>query len=125
MFILFFEGPGFAIRIIGEVTPEYITFAQEADHIFLLALKQHALYDKVSQAYAGFLPIKTVGVVGDTRRYGYIIGLRAVTTIDFMTARPFEFPPGFLEKVASEIISTISSVARVFYDVTSKPPGII
>jgi GMP synthase (glutamine-hydrolysing) len=81
------------------------------------------LYNSVSQAYAGFLPIKTVGVVGDNRRYAYTIVLRAVKTIDYMTARPYEFPEGFLEEVSTKIVNQIESVSRVLYDITSKPPG--
>lgn len=120
-----FPGPGLGIRIMGEITKEFIDITQRADDIFIKELREKNLYDQVSQAYAGFFPVKTVGVVGDNPRYGYTIVLRAVKTIDFMTARPFEFPAGFLEDVSTKIINQIESVSRVFYDVTSKPPATI
>ena len=120
-----FPGPGLGIRIMGEITKEFIDITQRADEIFTSELRLNNLYDDVSQAYAGFFPIKTVGVVGDNPRYGYTIVLRAVKTIDFMTARPYEFPNGFLEDVSTKIINHIDSVSRVFYDVTSKPPATI
>ncbi len=120
-----FPGPGLGIRIIGEITEEKIRITQEADDIFMNFLKQHNLYDKVSQAYAGFFPVKTVGVVGDNRRYGYTIVLRAVKTIDFMTATAYEFPEGCLADLATEIINKVPEVAKVVYDITSKPPSTI
>ena len=120
-----FPGPGLGIRIMGEITKEFIDITQRADEIFINSLRENDLYDSVSQAYAGFFPVKTVGVVGDNPRYGYTIVLRAVKTIDFMTARPYEFPSGFLEDVSTKIINQIDSVSRVFYDVTSKPPATI
>lgn len=120
-----FPGPGLAIRIIGEVTDEFIDITQRCDHIFISALKQKGLYSDISQAYAGFLPVKTVGVVGDNRRYGYTIVLRAIKTIDFMTARPYEFPSGFLEDVATQIVNQVEEVSRVLFDITSKPPATI
>lgn len=120
-----FPGPGLGIRIIGEVTEERIKITQEADDIFMNMLRDEKLYFKVDQAYAGFLPVKTVGVVGDNRRYGWIIVLRAVNTIDFMTATAYEFPKGFLSRVKTQIINKIPEVARVVYDVTDKPPGTI
>lgn len=120
-----FPGPGLAIRIIGEIKKEYIEITQRADEIFINEIRERNLYDSISQAYAGFFPIKTVGVVGDNPRYGFTVVLRAVKTIDFMTARPFEFPVGFLEDVSTKIVNQIDSVSRVVYDITSKPPATI
>lgn len=120
-----FPGPGLAIRIIGEVTEEFVNITQRCDHIFISTLKSKGLYNEISQAYAGFLPVKTVGVVGDNRRYGYTIVLRAIKTIDFMTARPFEFPSGFLEDVATQIVNQVEDISRVLFDITSKPPATI
>lgn len=120
-----FPGPGLAIRILGDVTFEKVDIVKRADYIFISALKEDGLYYKISQAYAALCDKRSVGVVGDTRRYGYLIILRAVLTENFMTASAFEFPKGFLEKVSTRIINSISEVARVLYDVTSKPPGTI
>jgi len=120
-----FPGPGLGVRILGEVKKEYADTLREADAIFLEELHKADLYHKTSQAFAVFLPVKSVGVVGDARRYEYVIALRAVETIDFMTARWAHLPYDFLETVSNRIINEISGVSRVAYDVSSKPPATI
>jgi GMP synthase (glutamine-hydrolysing) len=120
-----FPGPGLAIRIIGEITPEKIEIVREADHIFISALRKYDCYDKVWQALAALLPVKTVGVMGDSRTYGYIISLRAVTSKDAMTADWAKLPYGLLEEVAGEIIRKVKGVNRVVYDISQKPPATI
>jgi GMP synthase (glutamine-hydrolysing) len=120
-----FPGPGLAVRIIGEVKEEYTKILQLADNIFIKELKRSNLYDKTSQAFAVFLPIKSVGVTGDGRRYEFVIALRAVETLDFMTARWAHLPFEFLEKVSTKIINEIKQVSRVTYDISSKPPATI
>jgi len=120
-----FPGPGLGVRILGEVKREYADLLREADHIYLEELRAAGLYDQVSQAFAVFLPVRSVGVVGDARRYEYVIALRAVETIDFMTARWAHLPYEFLERVSSRIINEISGISRVVYDVSSKPPATI
>ena len=104
---------------------EYADLLRQADHIYLEELRAAGLYDKVSQAFAVFLPVKSVGVVGDARRYEYVIALRAVETIDFMTARWAHLPYEFLERVSSRIINEIHGISRVTYDISSKPPATI
>jgi GMP synthase (glutamine-hydrolysing) len=121
-----FPGPGLAIRIIGTtLNPEKVNTVRVADSIFLKAIRDAGLYDQISQAYAALLGVKAVGVVGDQRREGWVIVLRAVVTSDFMTANVFQFPEGFLETVANRIVNRCASIARVTYDFTSKPPGTI
>ena len=120
-----FPGPGLGVRILGEVREEYLEPLAKADHIFIEELRNHDLYDKVSQAFAVFLPVKSVGVVGDQRRYEWVIALRAVETIDFMTAIWARLPYEFLEKVSLRIINEISGVSRVVYDISGKPPATI
>lgn len=120
-----FPGPGLGVRILGEVKKEYADILREADAIFIDELYAADLYHKTSQAFAVFLPVKSVGVVGDARRYEYVIALRAVETIDFMTARWAHLPFGFIERVSNRIINEISGVSRVVYDVSSKPPATI
>ncbi len=120
-----FPGPGLGVRILGEVRKEFAELLRAADAIFLEELRRADLYDKVSQAFAVFLPVKSVGVVGDARRYEYVIALRAVETIDFMTARWAHLPYDFLEKVSSRIINEIDGISRVTYDISSKPPATI
>ncbi len=120
-----FPGPGLGVRILGEVTREHADLLRRADAIYIEELRKADLYDQVSQAFAVFLPVKSVGVVGDTRRYEYVIALRAVETIDFMTARWAHLPYEFLEKVSSRIINEISGISRVTYDISSKPPATI
>ncbi|MFA7555997.1 MAG: glutamine-hydrolyzing GMP synthase [Spongiibacteraceae bacterium] len=120
-----FPGPGLGVRILGEVKKEYADILREADAIFLEELHKADWYHKTSQSFAVFLPVKSVGVVGDARRYEYVIALRAVETIDFMTARWAHLPYDLLEKVSNRIINEISGVSRVTYDVSSKPPATI
>ncbi len=120
-----FPGPGLGVRILGEVKKEYADILREADAIFIHELRESGWYDKTSQAFAVFLPVKSVGVVGDGRRYEWVIALRAVETVDFMTARWAHLPYELLEKVSNRIINEISGVSRVTYDVSSKPPATI
>jgi GMP synthase (glutamine-hydrolysing) len=120
-----FPGPGLGVRILGEVKKEYADILREADAIFIEELHNSGWYHKTSQAFAVFLPIKSVGVVGDARRYEWVIALRAVETIDFMTARWAHLPYELLEKVSNRIINEITEVSRVTYDVSSKPPATI
>lgn len=120
-----FPGPGLGVRILGEVKKEYADILREADAIFIEELHNADWYHKTSQAFAVFLPVKSVGVVGDARRYEWVIALRAVETIDFMTARWAHLPYELLEKVSNRIINEIGGVSRVSYDVSSKPPATI
>ena len=120
-----FPGPGLGVRILGEVKKEYADLLREADAIFIEELHREDWYHKTAQAFAVFLPVKSVGVVGDARRYEYVIALRAVETIDFMTARWAHLPYELLERVSNRIINEISGVSRVTYDVSSKPPATI
>ena len=120
-----FPGPGLAIRIIGEVKAEYVHILQSADAIFIEELRRHHLYDQVSQAFAVFLPVKSVGVKGDARSHEYVIALRAVNTTDFMTAHWSELPYSFLALVSQRIINEVSGISRVVYDISSKPPATI
>ena len=120
-----FPGPGLGVRILGEVKKEYADILREADAIFLEELHRADWYHKTSQAFAVFLPVKSVGVVGDGRRYEWVIALRAVETVDFMTARWAHLPYELLETVSNRIINEISGVSRVTYDVSSKPPATI
>ena len=120
-----FPGPGLAVRIIGEVSEEKVNILQEVDHIFIEELKKNNLYNKISQALAVFLPIKSVGVMGDQRQYSYVVALRAVRTIDFMTASVSEIPYNILNIISTRIVNEVNGVSRVVYDITSKPPGTI
>lgn len=120
-----FPGPGLGVRILGEVKKEYADILREADAIFMEELHASGWYHKTSQAFAVFLPVKSVGVVGDGRRYEWVISLRAVETVDFMTARWAHLPYELLERVSSRIINEIAGVSRVAYDVSSKPPATI
>ena len=120
-----FPGPGLAIRIIGNITKEKIKILQEADHIFINELILNNLYDKIWQAYAALLPVKTVGVMGDSRTYEYTCLLRAVTSEDGMTADYYGFTKEFLDKVSNKIINNVKGINRVVYDITSKPPSTI
>ena len=120
-----FPGPGLGVRILGEVDKTSADILRKADHIFIEELRTADLYDKVSQAFAVFLPVNSVGVVGDQRRYAPVIALRAVETVDFMTARLARLPHDFIERVSSRIINEIEDVSRVVYDVSSKPPATI
>ncbi len=120
-----FPGPGLAVRIIGEVTPQALDVARRADHEFIAALREVGLYDKVWQALAVLTPLRSVGVAGDGRRYGYVVALRAVTSVDGMTADWARLPPEFLDRVAARITRRVPEVGRVVYDITSKPPATI
>lgn len=120
-----FPGPGLGVRILGAVEAEYADLLRQADHIFIQELRRAGWYHKTSQAFAVFQPIKSVGVVGDGRRYAWVIALRAVETIDFMTARWAHLPYELLELVSNRIINEISGVSRVTYDISSKPPATI
>ena len=120
-----FPGPGLGVRILGEVKKEYADILRLADHIFIEELRATALYDRVSQAFAVFLPVRSVGVVGDNRCYEHVIALRAVETVDFMTARWARLPFDFLERVGTRIVNEVQGVSRVVYDITGKPPGTI
>ncbi len=120
-----FPGPGLGVRILGEVKKEFADTLRLADHIFIEELRQQDLYDRVSQAFVVFLPVKSVGVTGDGRRYNYVVSLRAVETIDFMTARWAHLPYEFLDHVSRRIMNEIEGIARVVYDISGKPPGTI
>ena len=120
-----FPGPGLGVRVLGEVRREFVDLLQLADDIFINELRDNDLYDDVSQAFAVFLPVRSVGVMGDGRRYDYVIALRAVETIDFMTARWAHLPYEFLERVSTRIINEIDGISRVTYDVSGKPPATI
>ena len=120
-----FPGPGLGVRILGQVKKEYADILRLADHIFIEELRKHDLYDKTSQAFAVFLPVKSVGVTGDGRRYDYVVALRAVETIDFMTARWAHLPYEFLDHVSRRIVNEVKGISRVVYDITGKPPGTI
>ena len=120
-----FPGPGLAIRMPGIITKEKIKILKEADICFIQALKDHNLYDKIWQAYAALLPVKTVGVMGDNRTYEYLCLLRAITSEDGMTADFFDFKKTFIQKISNKIVNSIRGINRVVYDVTSKPPSTI
>jgi GMP synthase (glutamine-hydrolysing) len=120
-----FPGPGLGVRILGEVRPEFVEPLQLADDIFISELRKWNLYDKVSQAFAGVLPVKSVGVMGDGRKYDYVIALRAVETVDFMTAHWAHLPYDFLDHVSRRIINEIDGISRVTYDISGKPPATI
>lgn len=120
-----FPGPGLGVRILGEVKKKYADILRQADAIFIEELHKADLYKKVSQAFAVFLPIKSVGVMGDGRRYDYVICLRAVETVDFMTAHWAELPWDFLATVSNRIINEVIEVSRVVYDISGKPPATI
>ena len=120
-----FPGPGLAIRIIGDISKEKIKLLQAADAIFIDEIKKANLYQEIWQAFAVLLPIKTVGVMGDNRTYEYTLALRAVTSVDGMTADTYQFQPDFLSNVTNRIISEVKGINRVVYDYTSKPPGTI
>jgi GMP synthase (glutamine-hydrolysing) len=120
-----FPGPGLGVRILGEVKKEYADLLRRADDIFIHELRVQGLYDAVSQAFAVFLPVKSVGVMGDGRRYDYVVALRAVETVDFMTARWAHLPYEFLDHVSRRIINEVPGISRVTYDISGKPPATI
>ena len=120
-----FPGPGLGIRVIGKITPKKIKILQEADFIFINELEKSKLYNKIWQAYAALLPVKTVGVMGDSRTYEYMCLLRAVISEDGMTADYFNFPKDFFDKISNKIINNVRGINRVVYDISSKPPSTI
>lgn len=120
-----FPGPGLAIRILGDITREKVALLQEADHIYIQSLLDHNLYDKIWQAGAILLPVKSVGVMGDERTYERVVALRAVTSTDGMTADWYEFEAAFLKEVSNKIINNVKGINRVVYDISSKPPATI
>jgi GMP synthase (glutamine-hydrolysing) len=120
-----FPGPGLAVRIIGEVREEDLEILRQADHIFIEELKKNGFYERVWQAFAVLLPIRTVGVMGDVRTYEKVVALRAVESTDGMTADWFRFPPDFLDRVMRRIVNEVKGVNRVVYDISSKPPSTI
>jgi GMP synthase (glutamine-hydrolysing) len=120
-----FPGPGLAVRILGEITPERIEIVRQADTIFLDEIRSAGLYDAIWQAFAVLLPVKTVGVMGDDRTYEAVCALRAITSVDGMTADFYSFDMEFLGRVANRIVNEVRGINRVVYDVTSKPPGTI
>ena len=120
-----FPGPGLAIRIPGEITREKLDILRKADAVYLDEIRRAGLYDAIWQAFAVLLPVRTVGVMGDGRTYDHVLGIRAVTSVDGMTADFFHFDMAFLGRVATRIINEVRGVNRVVYDVTSKPPGTI
>ncbi len=120
-----FHGPGLAIRILSDVTREKLAMLRKADAIFIDEIRRQGLYEKIWQAFAVLLPVRTVGVMGDARTYDNVCGLRAVTSTDGMTAAAYEFSPSFLARVAGRITNEVKGISRVVYDVTSKPPATI
>jgi GMP synthase (glutamine-hydrolysing) len=120
-----FPGPGLGVRVLGEVRKEFCDLLRRADHIFISELHEADLYGSVSQAFAVFLPVRSVGVMGDGRRYDYVVALRAVETVDFMTARWAHLPYEFLDRVSRRIINEVDGISRVVYDVSGKPPATI
>jgi GMP synthase (glutamine-hydrolysing) len=120
-----FPGPGLGVRILGAVKKEFADLLRRADDIYISELKKQGLYDTVSQAFAVFLPVRSVGVLGDARKYDYVIALRAVETVDFMTARWARLPYDFLDHVSRRIINEVPGISRVTYDISSKPPATI
>ena len=120
-----FPGPGLAIRILGDITKEKVAMLQEADHIYINGLKESGLYEKVWQAGTILLPVKSVGVMGDERTYEFTVALRAVTSVDGMTADWAHLPYEFLANISNEIINNVRGINRVVYDISSKPPATI
>ena len=120
-----FPGPGLAVRIIGDVNREKLELLREADYIYINSLKKHGLYNKIWQAFSVLLPVSTVGVMGDSRTYERVIALRAVESVDGMTANWFYMPPDVLEEISTGITNKIRGINRVVYDVSNKPPSTI
>ena len=120
-----FPGPGLGVRIIGEVTKERIRILQEADQIYMDILHEDNLYNEIWQAFSVLIPVQTVGVMGDQRTYENLLGIRAVTSTDGMTADWYRMPPETLTKISNRIVNSVRGINRVVYDITSKPPGTI
>ena len=120
-----FPGPGLAVRILGEVTPDRIAILQDADEIVVAEIKRAGLYEKIWQSFAVLLPVKSVGVMGDYRTYAYTCAIRAVNSEDGMTADVVELPWEVIKRISSRIVNEIKGINRVVYDITSKPPGTI
>ena len=120
-----FPGPGLAVRCPGDITDKKLRIIRECDHIFITRLKDHGWYDKVWQAYAGLIPVKTVGVKGDERSYEWAISLRAVISEDAMTADWVELPPALLRETSNRILNEVDGINRVLYDISTKPPASI
>jgi GMP synthase (glutamine-hydrolysing) len=120
-----FPGPGLGVRILGEIQKSHADLLRRADAVFIEELRRHGLYDQVSQAFAVFLPVRSVGVMGDGRRYDFVIALRAVETVDFMTARWARLPYEFLDRVVHRIVNEVPGISRVVYDISGKPPATI
>jgi GMP synthase (glutamine-hydrolysing) len=120
-----FPGPGLAIRCPGEITREKLEILRRADAVYIDQIRKHGLYDEIWQAFAAILPVRTVGVMGDARTYEFALSLRAVTSVDGMTADFYPFSHDFLAETATRIINEVRGVNRVMYDITSKPPGTI
>jgi GMP synthase (glutamine-hydrolysing) len=120
-----FPGPGLGVRVLGEVKKDYCDLLRKADHIFIEELRKADWYHQVSQAFAVFLPVKSVGVMGDGRKYDYVVAIRAVQTIDFMTAKWAHLPYPLLETISNRIINEVPGISRVVYDVSGKPPATI
>jgi GMP synthase (glutamine-hydrolysing) len=120
-----FPGPGLGVRILGEVKPEYADLLRRADAIFIDELRASGWYEKTAQAFAVFIPVKSVGVMGDGRTYDHVVALRAVQTQDFMTAQWAELPHSLLSKVSNRIITEVRGINRVVFDISSKPPATI
>ena len=120
-----FPGPGLGIRILGEISPERVKLLQEADAIYTSILRETGLYEKIWQAGAILLPVRSVGVMGDERTYESVVALRAVTSVDGMTADWYPIPYEILARISNEIINSVRGINRVVYDVSSKPPATI
>lgn len=120
-----FPGPGLAVRILGEISPERIDILQKVDEAYISSLKDEGIYDEIWQAFAVFLPIRSVGVMGDGRTHDHVVGLRAVTSQDGMTADWYPFDPKILARISTRICNEVKGVNRVVYDITSKPPATI
>lgn len=120
-----FPGPGLAVRILGAVDKEKLDILREADNIFIRAIKKNNLYNKIWQAFAVLLPVQSVGVMGDSRTYEFVLALRAVTSVDGMTADWYPFEHDFLAEVSNTIINKVRGINRVVYDISSKPPATI
>ncbi|MCK5201023.1 MAG: glutamine-hydrolyzing GMP synthase, partial [Spirochaetales bacterium] len=120
-----FPGPGLAVRIIGDITSKKVNILQKADALFIEELKKRALYNQIWQAFCVLLPVKSVGVTGDAREYGYVLALRAIKSVDGMTADVFPFKTTDLLEISSMITNTIPEIGRVVYDISSKPPATI